>query len=52
MNLKTNSSWKSIAPNTDKILDKILPYEARAEFCQIFRWFFGQLSFEENYFEI
>ena len=27
----------SIAQKTNEILDKILPYEARAEFCQIFR---------------
>ena len=32
------------------ILDKILPYEARAEFCQIFRSFFGQWSFKKNCF--
>ena len=31
---------------------KILPYEARAEFCQIFCSFFGQWSFKKNAFEI
>ena len=30
----------------NEILDKILPYEARAEFSQIFRSFFGQWSFK------
>ena len=32
----------SIAQKTKEILDKFLPYEARAEFCQIFCSFFGQ----------
>ena len=31
----------------DGIFDKILPYEARAEFCQIFRSFFGQWSLKK-----
>ena len=31
--------------------NKILPYEARAEFCQIFRSSFGQWSFKKNAFE-
>ena len=40
-------SWNSIAKKTNEIfLDKILPYEARAEFCQIFRSVFGQWSFK------
>ena len=35
----------------NEILDKILPYyEARAEFCQIFRSFFGQWSFTKKCF--
>ena len=34
----------------NNILDKILLYEARAEFCQIFRSFFGQSSFKKEYF--
>ena len=34
----------------NEILDKILPYEARAEFCQIFRSFFGQWSFKKKCF--
>ena len=46
--LKVNKSQKQFflklhsAQRTNEILDKILPYEARAEFCQIFRLFFGQ----------
>ena len=32
---------------TDEILDKIQPYEARAEFCQIFCSFFGKWSFKK-----
>ena len=35
-------SWNSIVQKTNEILDKILPYEARAKFCQIFRSLFGQ----------
>ena len=33
---------------TKEILDKILLYEARAEFCQIFRSFFGAMEFQEK----
>ena len=44
-------SWNSIVQKPNEILDKILPYEARAEFCQIFRSFFGQWSFKKNAFE-
>ena len=36
----------------NEILDKILPYEARAEFYQIFRSFLGQWSFKKDAFEI
>ena len=36
----------------NEILDKILPYEARAEFFQIFCSFFGQWSFKKNAFKI
>ena len=36
----------------NKILDKILPYEARAEFCQIFRVFLGNGVSRKNGFEI
>ena len=42
----------------NEISDKILPYEARAEFCDgaefchIFCSFFGQWSFKKNAFEI
>ena len=32
----------------NEILDKILPYEARAEFCQIFRSFFLAMAFQEK----
>ena len=32
----------------NEILDKILPHEARAEFCQIFRSFFGAMEFHEK----
>ena len=30
------------------MLDKILPYEARAEFCQIFRSFFWAMEFQQK----
>ena len=30
------------------MLDKILPYKARAEFCQLFRSIFGQWSFKKK----
>ena len=40
----------SIAPKPNKILDTILPYEANAEFCQIFRSFFGQWSYKKIVF--
>ena len=43
-------SWNSIAQKTNEILEKILPYEARAEFSQILRSFFGQLSFKKKCF--
>ena len=32
----------------NNILDKSLPYEARADFCQIFRSFFGAMEFQEK----
>ena len=32
------------------MFDSILPYEARAEFSQIFRSFFGQWSFKKKFF--
>mgnify|MGYP007048727740 CR=1 FL=1 len=50
VNLKSIFSWNSIAQKTNEILDKILIYEARAKFCQIFRSFFGQWSFKKNSF--
>ena len=34
----------------NEIFGKILPYEARAEFCQIFRSFGGQWSFKKKCF--
>ena len=34
------------------MLDKILPYEARPEFCQTFRPFFGQYNLKKNALEI
>jgi hypothetical protein len=34
------------------LLEKILPNKARAEFCHIFRSFYGQWSFKKNAFEI
>ena len=43
-------SWNSIAQKTNIILDKILPYEARAEFWPKFRSFFGQWSFKKKCF--
>ena len=39
---------KLIALKTNKILNKILPYEARAEFCLIFCSFFGAMEFQEK----
>ena len=35
-------------PKNEKNIDKILPYEARAEFCQIFRSFFWAMEFQEK----
>ena len=43
-------SWNSIAQKTNIILDKILPYEARAEFWPKFRSFFRQWSFKKKCF--
>ena len=34
----------------NEISDKILPYEARAEYCLIFHSFFGQWSFKKKCF--
>ena len=53
--LKVNKSQKTFfletqAQKTNEIFDKILPYEARAEFCLIFRLFFGQWSFKKKMF--
>ena len=50
VNLKSKFFWNSIAQHTNEILDKILPYEARAEFCLIFRVCFGQWSFKKKCF--
>ena len=36
----------------NEILDKILPYEARAEFCQIFVHFLGNGVSRKKAFEI
>ena len=36
----------------NEILDKILPYEGRAEFCQIFRSFLGNGVSRKNAFDI
>ena len=49
MNLKSYFSSNSIAQKTNKILDKILPSEARAEFCQIFFFAFWEMEFQEKY---
>ena len=35
---------------TNEILDKILSYQARAEFCPIFRLFFLAMKFQEKMF--
>ena len=48
--LKSIFSWNSIAQKANVVLDKILPYEARSEFCQILRAFFGQWRFQEKCF--
>ena len=37
-------------PKMDEILDKILPYEDKAECCQIFRLSFGQWSYKKKCF--
>ena len=50
LNLKSIFSWNSIAQNTNEIFEKILQYEANAEFCQIFQSFFGQRNFKKKYF--
>ena len=53
-NLKISKSQKQffletpLSKKTNEILDKILPYEAMAEFCQIFHLFFGQWSFKKK----
>ena len=43
-------SWNSIAQKMKEKLDKILPYEATAEFCQIFRSFLEQWCFKKKMF--
>ena len=53
INLKNISSWNSIAQKMNEILDKILPYEARAEFCSSITFIFWAMEFQEkNTFEI
>ena len=53
VNLKSIFSWNSInAQNTNEILDKTLPYEARAEFCEIFCSFWGNGVSRKIVFEI
>ena len=53
INLKSNFSLNSIAPKITEILDKILPYEARVEFCQIHISFWGGNGVSrKNAFEI
>ena len=54
VNLKSNFSWNSIAKKTNETSsDEILPYEARADFCLIFRLVFWAMKFQDkNVFEI
>ena len=46
--LKVSKSQKHFFMKLHEVLDKILPYEAKAEFCQIFCLFFGQWSFKKK----
>ena len=41
--------WGTFIPDS-RVLDNNLPYEARAEFCQILRSFFEQWSFKKKCF--
>ena len=50
LNLKNIFSWNSITQKMNEIFDKSLHYEVRAEFCQIFRSFFGQWCFKKKCF--
>ena len=50
VNLKSIFSWNFIVQKLNEIFDKILPYEARAEFYQIFSLFFGKWSFKKKIF--
>ena len=51
--LKINFFFKLHRPTNEQNIRQILPYEARAEFCQIFRSFFGQWKDgRKNAFEI
>ena len=55
--LKVSKSQKQFflnlhCPKNERILDKILPFEARSEFCLIFCSFFRQWSFKKKSFEI
>ena len=52
VNLKSIFSWNFIVQKLNEIFDKILPYEARAEFCQIFRSFLGNGDLRKIAFEI
>ena len=36
--------FKSSKKPTNQILDKFLPYEAKAEICQKFGWLFGRFE--------
>ena len=45
VNLKSNFSWNSIAKKLNEILNKILHYEARAEFCQEKKMLWDVLTF-------
>ena len=47
------SFLKLNCPKMNEILDKILPYEARAEFCSSITFIFWAMEFKEkNTFEI
>ena len=52
VNFKSNFSWNSIAQKINIILDKIRPYEARAELCQMFCLFFGKWFQEKCFWDL
>ena len=39
-----------LSPKDNQILDRFLPYEARAEICQKFGWLLGRFEATKNLF--